>query len=493
MTLGTLLLYIGINALILSAVVIFLLKKSKSHWMTYLQTFCGALFVFSGWVKAVDPLGTAYKMEQYFEEFYYTFQDTAMSFIAPIFPFLSEYSVSFSVFMIVFELLLGINLLTGAYKKFTAWAFFVLTIFFTFLTGFTYLTGYVPSGTNFFAFGDWGAYKETNMRVTDCGCFGDFIKLKPMLSFFKDIFLLIPAILFIVFNGKMYQLFSPGIRKVISGLVLFGSTIYCFSNYVWDIPHVDFRPFHENSNIRERYKKEQEGSVKKVIAWQIKKPGDQETIEISNAVFMKEWGTKYKPEGYEVEEQIYSKPLVEATKISDFDFQDDDGNSIAQELMNKKEATLMIVSYKLKAETREGMVEKVDSIFRTDTVFLTETDSFVLVENFDRIEVSEVKGTIYDWDSEFMSNYKNKVIPMTNDAKKDGVSTLAVVGGADAATISKMKDAMGIEFPVYEADDILLKTIVRSNPGVVLWKDGVILKKWHIKKLPSWKEIQKYL
>ena len=68
---------------------------------------------------------------------------------------------------------------------------FLLVAFFTVLTGFTYLTGFVPDGSNFFDFGSWvGVHNENNMKVKDCGCFGDFIKLKPKTSFLKDVFLL---------------------------------------------------------------------------------------------------------------------------------------------------------------------------------------------------------------------------------------------------------------------------------------------------------------
>ena len=96
------------------------------------MTLTGALFIFSGWVKAIDPLGTAYKMEQYFAEFESTFEHTWFSFLAPMFPFLSEYAISFSVFMIIFEIVLGLMLLIGAAPKFTSWAFFLLVAFFTF-------------------------------------------------------------------------------------------------------------------------------------------------------------------------------------------------------------------------------------------------------------------------------------------------------------------------------------------------------------------------
>ncbi|HUR30572.1 MAG TPA: MauE/DoxX family redox-associated membrane protein, partial [Saprospiraceae bacterium] len=152
MTLQTLLIYIAIAAIILT-VLIGLLKKGHKSWlMTFLQNFTGVLFIVSGMVKAVDPLGTAYKMEQYFAEFQYTFAETSASFLSPLFPFLSSISIWFSVFMIVFEILLGLMLVLGHKPKLTSWLFLLLVVFFTALTGFTYLTGYVPSDANFFKF-----------------------------------------------------------------------------------------------------------------------------------------------------------------------------------------------------------------------------------------------------------------------------------------------------------------------------------------------------
>ncbi|MBK8704928.1 MAG: DoxX family membrane protein [Saprospiraceae bacterium] len=144
MTIFTLSLYIAIAAVLFCVISGVTGVKVRNWVITFLQYFTGALFVFSGAVKAVDPLGTAYKMEQYFAEFETTFAGTWFSFIAPIFPKLSNVSSTVSVVMIVFEIVLGIMLLIGAYRKLTAWAFLLLLVFFAFLTGFTYLTGYVP-------------------------------------------------------------------------------------------------------------------------------------------------------------------------------------------------------------------------------------------------------------------------------------------------------------------------------------------------------------
>ncbi|MFM8488477.1 MAG: hypothetical protein ACKOCH_19260, partial [Bacteroidota bacterium] len=113
MTLGLLLLYIAITALALTLAAGFGLKRVQNWPLSYLQFFAGTLFVVSGWVKAIDPLGTAYKMGQYFAAFEGTFEATALSGIAPLFPFLSGYVESFAVIMIVFEIVLGIALIVG--------------------------------------------------------------------------------------------------------------------------------------------------------------------------------------------------------------------------------------------------------------------------------------------------------------------------------------------------------------------------------------------
>jgi len=81
MTLTTLLIRITIVAIIFTLLNVFVIKNTKSWLMSLFQNFTGVLFLFSGWVKAADPLGTAYKMEQYFDEFSYTFEPTWFGFM----------------------------------------------------------------------------------------------------------------------------------------------------------------------------------------------------------------------------------------------------------------------------------------------------------------------------------------------------------------------------------------------------------------------------
>jgi hypothetical protein len=86
------------------------------------------------------------------------------------------------------------------------------------------------------------------------------------------------------------------------------------------------------------------------------------------------------------------------------------------------------------------------------------------------------------------------VNPILSAAKQSGAKVYAVTGYADTDMIDTFRAKAGTDYPFYVADDILLKTIVRSNPGIVLWKDGTILKKWHYRQVPGFEEIQqKYM
>ena len=132
-----------------------LVKVISTQKMVYVLRFSYAGFLlFSGFVKLIDPLGFSYKLQEYFEVF-------SMEWLVP-------FSLFLSVSVILFEILLGVCLIFGVQVKKVMWGNLFLMIFFTFLTFFS-------------------AYFN---KVTDCGCFGDFMKLDPWHSFFKDMHLL---------------------------------------------------------------------------------------------------------------------------------------------------------------------------------------------------------------------------------------------------------------------------------------------------------------
>ena len=497
MTIISLCINIGIAALIVTAIVGFIMKGHKSWLMTFLQNFCGILFLFSGWVKAVDPLGTAYKMEQYFAEFQSTFEGTWFSFIAPIFPVFAKQAILFSLAMIIFEMVLGLMLLLGSKPKFTSWAFILLIIFFGFLTGFTYLTGYVPEGVNFFNFGKWSEYNANNMKVTDCGCFGDFIKLEPKTSFFKDVFLMIPALYFIFRHKDMHQLFSKSTRSVILWIFTAGLVYYCLANYKWNIPHADFRPFKQGADIRSQFQAENNAMASvEITDWKLKHKETGEIIVLPNEEYLGNY-KKYKGV-YSVEDQIKSEPSIPITKISDFELTDLDGNNITEDFLNDPEAHFLIVNHKLKSSPVRKTRTLRDTLFILDTMLVfnveTKVSDTVVTEVVKNIVEKEEEYMLQIWNPFYLKTHIEDLKPFTDAAKANGNKVLLATGGADKESILQLNKDSGLDIEYGMADDILLKTIVRSNPGIVLFKDGKIIDKWHIKKLPDFEKVkEKYL
>lgn len=180
------------------------------------RLFVAATFLFSGFVKLVDPLGSAYKFEEYFSA-----DVLNMEFLIP-------YALPLSIFLIIAELMLGIFLLIGFKPKFTVWSLFLMTLLFLFLTWYS-------------------AYYD---KVTDCGCFGDAVKLTPWQTFNKNV-LLIVVIAFLIFavnhikpilNSKLLNWISLG------SLMLF---LYITYHVLIHLPLIDFRPYAVDKNIKQ--------------------------------------------------------------------------------------------------------------------------------------------------------------------------------------------------------------------------------------------------
>lgn len=488
MTITKVIIYTAIAAVILTYYSYSVSKQRKSLVVSYLQHFSGAFFIFSGIVKAVDPLGTAYKMVDYFTEFKDTFEATWLSFIAPIFPFLSEYTNGFSVFMIVLEIVLGFMLIMGANNRLASWLFFLIVGFFTFLTGFTALTGYVPEGVNFFDFGNWGDFNKNNMKVTDCGCFGDFLKLEPFTSFKKDLFLLIPAFVFLFRTKDMHTLFTSKIRNgiVFGGIALF--SLYCFSNYVWDIPGQDFRPFRTNVNIKAQKALEEESMAAAPVNYVFtnKETGDVTSLSMND--YMKQY-KDFPKDKFDLE-QVQDEPEIPQTKISEFSVENLEGNEITDELLNQSGYSLMYVCYTLGYSEGEKMVAVPDTSWLVDTVMIAGTNEIQYVKKVDKITSHQETVKDYIFKSEYKNRFEGIVNPFAEAAQKAGVKVYGIAGKAGAPTIEDFQKEINATYPIYMADDILLKTIVRSNPGIVLLKDGTVVKKWHYKRLPNFDEVQ---
>jgi hypothetical protein len=117
-------------------------------------------------------------------------------------------------------------------------------------------------------------------------------------------------------------------------------------------------------------------------------------------------------------------------------------------------------------------------------------DSVVVQFVIDDIVDKQVSQESYDWKPPYLAKWTEKVNPVMEAAQQDGVKVFALTQFATEAMIDDFRHETQSAYPFYLADDILLKTIVRSNPGMVLMKDGTILKKWHYRKLPTYDEIK---
>jgi uncharacterized membrane protein YphA (DoxX/SURF4 family) len=495
--LTTLIGYFAVIGAILT-LVYYLFRWHRNIFITFLQNFCGVWFIFSGFVKAVDPIGTKYKMEQYFGEFETTFAGSAMKFMSPMFPFLSKYALAVSIFTIILEIVLGVMLIFGIRNRLTAWLFFGLMFFFTVLTGFTYLTGYVPQGINFFDFGKWGPYVKTNMRVTDCGCFGDFILLEPKTSFYKDLFLMIPAFLFVFFTSKMHKIFTRKFRFGASVITILGTLLFCFQNTFWDLPMIDFRPFKIGTNIPERKKLEADAEANvKLLAYVMEneKTGEKKRLDIPDTTtaakfYMSAIYPNYKKDdGWKVSDQIKSEPTVKHTKVSEFMIYDvtENESEVTEDILNDPNYSFMIISYKLEHDkVSEKSIMVYDTLRIVDTIFVGK--KMALLQR-DSVQAKEVPVVTVDWNRDFFQTFQNKINPFAHAALANG-NKVCVITHDQPIVVREFKKNLEAKYNFYQADDILLKTIIRSNPGVVLLKNGTVVNMWHINKLPTFEAVK---
>lgn len=485
MTLSTLIITFAIAGALLTVVMRRFIQKPKSWFVSWLQNFCGVWFLFSGFVKAVDPMGTAFKMEQYFAAFEQTIKPTWMGFVSGVFPYMARYSIGFSIGMIWLEILVGLALIIGFAPRFISWVFFILLIFFTILTGFTYLTGYVPSDKNFFDFSAWGDYDKNQMRVSDCGCFGDFLKLDPKISFFKDVFLLVPGLIFLIWSRVRHQLFSAPMRWILmlGGLAL--TAWFTHRNTYSNEPLWDFRAFKAGADIRNTRKAELQAAQEAKIEFAdatYKKTGEKKRLDY--AEYMKDF-KKYPKDEWTIK-FVYSEPKVAKTKVSDFDILDINGRDITEPLLNEPGYSLVVSAYKVHGRLVPEKIKVKDSVF-IDSIYVVNNDT-VHNRKFNGMVETEKVIEVFNPADEDQSRFE-KINAIANSVLKNGIKVYGVTGGLGTSSIRDLIVKTKADYPVYQADDILLKTMMRSDPGLILWHDGKIIRKWHHEHLPSVNEV----
>ena len=198
------------------------------------RIFVGVLFIFSGLVKANDPLGLSYKMQEFFEVWSDGLAKGSFflnHFLINFFHFLHEHSLALSVIMIAFEIIAGVALLLGWKMKLFSWLLLLLIIFFTFLTGYAFLSG----------------------KFKNCGCFGDCIPITSKTSFLKDIVLTILIIFLFNYRKKIKPFFSARVTMIslLAAIALSFGIQWYMLNY---LPVMDCLAFQKGTNIAENMK-----------------------------------------------------------------------------------------------------------------------------------------------------------------------------------------------------------------------------------------------
>ena len=354
----------------------------------------GAVFIFSGFVKAVDPMGSVYKIKDYLTAFDLSFFDfTALP-------------IAFILFAVEFAI--GVCLLLGVFRR--ANTIFAL-IFMIVMTPLT-------------------LYLAIKNPVTDCGCFGDAILLTNWATFYKNIPLLIMAIILFLWYKSITPVFTKKCDSLIAFWVYFfitGFALYCFSF----LPILDFRPYKVGANIPALMEIPENAEhpvfeTKLIYA----KNGVQRNFTIkdypkndSSWVFVDSKTIMVK-KGYE-------------PPIHGFSITTKEGNDITDQILSDSSYTFLLIAQKLE-EASENNVDKINEI--------------------------------YDY------------------SKKFGYDFYALTSSLPVE-IKEWTKNTGAEYPFATMDNITLKTIIRSNPGLLLLKGGTIINKWPNTALPKLSEV----
>jgi len=363
-------------------------KKISDQISRYLV---GCLFIFSGLIKLNDPVGTEIKMKEYFEVFAERFSSFFHYFI-PV-------SMEIGFLMIVLEIVLGVAVLVYYKMEIATWLLLLLMIFFTFLTGYSAITN----------------------AVTDCGCFGDAIKLTPKQSFIKDIILMFP-VLHLFWYRKSYV---PVLRTREGHAIIIAVTLLCTYlgvHAIRHLPFIDFRAYRVGNNIPQQMQ-----------------PAEQPKFEY---VFLEKGsGKEIASEKYLSDTLKYKYVSVRQTnedatkaKITDFSVTSVDGNDVTQETFQGNKLLFIIIS------TDEASTSKMDDIR-------------ALIEGL------------------------------------DGKVDMMVLTSSSSEKFENFRHEYQLPIPYYFTDATVLKTMIRSNPGISLWKDGTVLGNWHYNDTPTPSEI----
>lgn len=359
----------------------------------------GITFIFSGFVKSIDPLGTAYKIQDYL---------TSFGLVE-----LHSLALPISILLCASEFCLGVFMLLGLYRKWTSYLLFVVMLFMTPLT----------------------LYLAIANPVKDCGCFGDALIITNWETFFKNIVLLACSIITMIWHQKITNLFTGKFYWFVGIFIISCSIVFCIYNCINE-PIIDFRPYKIGANI-----------LKLMTVEDAKAP-------VYENVFI------YKKDGKEKEFAEDNYPWDDSTWV----FVD----RVSKLIKEGDEPVIHDFSINRLYLNRD----KTEIISKEDITneVLADTGYVFFMIAYSLPEAREDYLSRFEDINNYTKEYQYKFYCLTSSPEE---------------TILRLEKENITNFDFCHTDERTLKTMMRSNPGLMLIKNGIIINKWSDKDTPD--------
>ena len=378
------------------------MKQTKTIITGICRTLLGLVFIFSGAVKAIDPLGTVYKIEDYLKAFGGIFTD-----LLPL-------AEAAAWGLIILELLLGVCMILNVRTQWTSW---ISLLFYCVMTPLT-------------------LYIALTNPVSDCGCFGDAVVLTNWQTFWKNVVLILLAIMLVALRGSIRSLWVWWMECLIALLTILAAMAFM----AWTNNHLpikDFRPYKIGNHIPTLMEYPEDAEPDQYeISFVYAKDGIEQTFTLENYpkgdstwTFVRQ-ESKLIKKGYE--------PPIHDLEIMNVDYED-----ITWDILESEEPVTLVVMYDL-AKADKEQISKIEQLYNAEL-----QRSCAELLNSDEVALN---NTMYI----LTGSSTNEIITfsMEHPALSDCICT---------------------------CDPVTLKTIVRANPGVIVVQNGVIIDKYNLR------------
>lgn len=380
------------------------MKRAKTIMAAFSRTLLGLVFIFSGAVKAIDPLGTVYKIEDYLKAFGGFFTD------------LLPAAEAAAWILIILELLLGVCMVFNVRTKWTSW---IALLFYCVMTPLT-------------------LYIALTNPVSDCGCFGDAIVLTNWQTFWKNVVLIILAILLVILRKSTRPLWRGWMELVIAATTIAAA----ISFMTWTkqhLPIADFRPYKVGNHlptIMEEYEPDQYEYTYICAKDSIEQAFTAENYPDSTWTLVR-YESKLIKKGYD-------SPIHDLEIINTY------GDDLTWDILDSEEPVTLVIMYDL-TKTDKSQMAKVEALYSS------------LAQSYTTpVDTIQSDTTLYDTTPDYTTPF------YIITGSSDEVSTFA----QEYPTLGEC---------ICTCDPVTLKTIVRANPGVIVLQNGTVIDKYNIR------------